>query len=47
MVAVSVMHEQMHQRAKQQRQKDEGAKQMGSMLRPDVDSADCQEADQH
>jgi len=47
MIAVAVMHEQMHQWAKQQRQKDERTKQMGSMLHPEIDAADCQETNQN
>jgi hypothetical protein len=45
MVTVAVVHEQMHQRAKQQRQKDECAKQVSSMLHPEVHPADRQESD--
>jgi hypothetical protein len=37
----------MHQWAKQQRQKDECAEQMGSMLHPEVDATDRQESNQH
>jgi hypothetical protein len=45
MLAVSVMHEQMHQRTKQQGQKHECAKQMSAMLHPQVGTADGQKAD--
>jgi len=35
-----MMHEQMHQRAKQQRQKDECDKQMSAMLHPEINATD-------
>jgi hypothetical protein len=47
MITMSVMHEQMHQRAKQQRQKDERAKQMGAVLHPEVNAADYQEPNEN
>ncbi len=47
MVTVAMMHEQMHQRAKKQRQKDDCAKQMSAVLHPEIDARDCHEAHQN
>jgi hypothetical protein len=46
MVTVAVMHEQVHERAKQQGQPDKHSEQMGTMFHPQINSADCQEANQ-
>lgn len=47
MAAVSVMHEEMHQRASQQRKPHERTEQISAMFHPRISTADRQKADQH
>ena len=47
MAAMRPMHEEMHQRARQQWQIDEHAQHMGAMLGEQKDAADGQKAEQY
>jgi hypothetical protein len=47
MIAVTVVHEEMHQRARQKEQKGERTEHVGCVFGQKIEACDSQEAEQH